>query len=111
MEDAMIVRSWRAHATRENAPLYIEHALSHVFPAIAKIAGHQGALVLNCNNRNDVEIVVLTFWCSKQAVEEFAGSTPDVAVVEAEAQAVLLDYDRTVRHYHIAGSSRLPLSS
>ena len=34
----MIVRSWRAHATRENAPLYAEHALSQVFPAIAKIA-------------------------------------------------------------------------
>jgi heme-degrading monooxygenase HmoA len=111
MEDAMIVRSWRAHATRENAPLYAEHALSQVFPAIAKIAGHQGALVLRRDHDANVEIVVLTFWSSMQAVEAFAGPTPDVAVVEPEAQAVLLDYDHTVQHYEIAGSSSLPLSS
>jgi hypothetical protein len=111
MEDPMIVRSWRAHTSKEMAPLYAEHARTRVFPEIAKIAGHQGDLVLRRDHDANVEIVVLTFWSSMQAIEIFAGPTPDVAVVEPEAQALLLDYDRTVQHYEIAGSSSLPFSS
>lgn len=80
-----------------------------VFPEIAKLAGHQGALLLRRDRDTDVEIVVLTFWASMPAVEAFAGATSDLAVVEPQAQAVLLDYDRTVQHYQIAGSAGLPL--
>ena len=103
----MIVRSWRARASRDKAALYGEHTRSRVFPEIAKIAGHQGALLLCRDGDTDVEIVVLTLWSSMQAVEAFAGGTPDLAVVEPEAQAVLLDYERTVQHYELSGSSGL----
>jgi hypothetical protein len=46
-----------------------------------------------------------------RAVEAFAGPTPHLAVVEPQAQAVLLDYDRMVQHYEVSGSSNLPFSS
>ena len=106
----MILRSWRARASRENAPLYVEHARSRVFPHIAGIPGHQGALVLRRDNGGHAEIVVLTFWSSMQAVADFAGDTPERAVVEPEAEAVLLDYDRIVQHYEVAAASGLPFS-
>ena len=104
----MIVRSWRARASREKAPLYVEHARSQVFPEIAAIPGHAGALVLRRDTGGDVEIVVLTVWSSMQAIAAFAGDTPERAVVEPEAQAMLLDYDRMVQHYEVAAASGLP---
>ena len=106
----MIVRSWRARASRDKAPLYVEHARSRVFPEIAAIAGHKGALVLSRDADSGVEIVVLTFWASMQAITAFAGADPDRAVVEPEAEAVLLDYDRTVQHYEVATASGLPFA-
>src|SRR5262249_36838246 len=42
-----------------------------------------------------------------RAVQSFAGPSPEVAIVEPEAQAVLVDFDRTVAHYQLAGG-RLP---
>jgi heme-degrading monooxygenase HmoA len=104
----MIVRSWRARASREKAPLYIEHARSRVFPHIAHIAGHKGALVLRRDRDGDVEILVLTVWSSMQAIAAFAGDAPEHAVVEPEAEALLLNYDRTVQHYEVAAASGLP---
>ena len=62
-------------------------------PAIA------GRFCSRVEGGGDVEILVLTFWSSMKVVESFAGSPPDAAVVEPEAQAVLIDYDHTVQHY------------
>jgi hypothetical protein len=36
-----------------------------------------------------------------QAVERFAGLTPEVAVVDAEARTVLSSVDETVLHYDV----------
>lgn len=88
----MIVRSWRARASQETAPLYVQHAQSHVFPDIAKLAGHRGALLLRRDSGSDVEIIVLTFWSSMQAIAAFAGLDLGLAVVEPQARAVLGKY-------------------
>jgi heme-degrading monooxygenase HmoA len=48
-----------------------------------------------------VEFVVITLWDSMQAVRAFAGDTPDVAVIEPAARAVLAAFDQFVRHYTV----------
>jgi GNAT superfamily N-acetyltransferase len=99
----VIVRIWRARAARDQAGTYVEHATALVFPELRQLPGHKGALVLTKAQDAHVTMQVLTFWESMQAVQAFAGSSPDLAVVEPEAQAVLLDFDRTVAHYQLAG--------
>jgi GNAT superfamily N-acetyltransferase len=99
----VIVRIWRARAANDKAASYVEHATARVFPELRQLPGHKGALVLTKAHDAEVAIQVLTFWQSMQAVRAFAGPSPDVAVVEPEAQAVLLDFDRTVTHYNLAG--------
>lgn len=95
----MIVRSWRARALKNKAEIYAQHAVGHVFPRLKSIPGHKGALLLTRDHAKDVELQVLTFWETMEAIRSFAGPSPEVAVVEPEAQAVLIDYDRTVAHY------------
>ncbi|MGE5511033.1 MAG: antibiotic biosynthesis monooxygenase [Bacteroidota bacterium] len=107
----MIVRSWRGRASREKVHLYVEHARKRVFPQLEAIKGHKGALLLREDRKDDVEVHVLTFWESMDAIIAFAGAAPETAVVEPEAEAVLIDYDRTVQHYELVANSGRPLGA
>ncbi len=98
----MIVRTWRAYAaTAENADAYVRHLEGSVFPRLRGIAGHHSAHLLRRAADDRVELLVLTWWESMQAVRAFAGEAPENAVVEPEARAVLAEFDPTVRHYEV----------
>jgi|SRR5438874_8803904 len=97
----MIARIWRGETTRENADAYYRHLSGNVMPSLMKLSGHCGAYVLRREMETRVEFVVITLWESMQAVREFAGDTPDLAVVEPSARAVLADFDEFVRHYTV----------
>ena len=56
-----------------------------------------------------VEFLAITAWDSMKAVQGFTGQDPDMAVVEPEAQAVLADFDRFVRHYDLVHASKSKL--
>jgi heme-degrading monooxygenase HmoA len=97
----MIARLWRGATTPENANEYEAHIRQNVFPALPGIAGHRGAFLLKREAEGSAEFLALTLWDSMDAIREFAGSDVDVAVVEPRAQAVLKEYDGTVRHYEV----------
>jgi heme-degrading monooxygenase HmoA len=94
----MIARMWTARATASGAERYLEFFSGTLVPQLAAIDGHRGAEVFSRDADSEIEITVLTFWESMESVTRFAGQAPERAVVEPEAQAVLLSYDRTVRH-------------
>jgi hypothetical protein len=48
-----------------------------------------------------VEFVVQTYWESMQAIAQFAGPNPEVAVVEPAARAALSSFDHIVLHYEV----------
>jgi heme-degrading monooxygenase HmoA len=97
----MIVRAWRGYAVADKAPAYAHHLQQSVFPKLGGIAGHRGAYLLRRESEGRIEFLVLTMWDSMQAIQQFAGSTPEKAVVEPEAQAVLAAFDPTVSHYEV----------
>jgi hypothetical protein len=49
-----------------------------------------------------IEVVVITFWKSVEAILGFAGADLEAAVVADEAAALLTQFDRRVRHYELA---------
>jgi heme-degrading monooxygenase HmoA len=104
----MIVRIWRGLCTGENAGAYERHVTRRVFPALARIRGHRGAYLLRRQADKGVEFLAVTAWESMEAVREFAGWDPDHAVVEPDAQDLLGDFDRFVRHYDLVHASELP---
>jgi uncharacterized protein YciI/heme-degrading monooxygenase HmoA len=97
----MILRMWRAKSDPVRADAYIEHAKQRVFPLLHKSGGYRGAYILRRILDATAEVVVVTFWESMAAVRQFAGAHPEKAVVEPEAKAVLLDFDRVVSHFEI----------
>jgi heme-degrading monooxygenase HmoA len=98
----MIARSWSARASLDGAEKYADFFRTVLVPQLAGIEGHRGAVVLQHPTELDrVEITVLTFWDSMDAIARFAGSPPDQAVVEPEARAVLTQFDAKVRHHRV----------
>ncbi|MDC0000472.1 antibiotic biosynthesis monooxygenase [Porticoccaceae bacterium] len=97
----MIERTWRGIANIETASQYIEHLKKHTFPKVRKISGNLGAKVLKRDLNNQVEFLVVTTWTSMAAIKAFADRDIESAVVPEEAQAVLAEYDESVRHYEL----------
>jgi heme-degrading monooxygenase HmoA len=94
----VIARSWTGVcADGPGAERYARHFAADVMPALESVAGHRGALLL----RRGVEVRVVTFWSSPDAIAGFAGAEPDRAVVEPAARAVLEEYDERVEHFEV----------
>lgn len=111
----MIARSWTAEASPDGARRYVQHFRQKVLPVISAIEGQRGAYVLERSLSEDegaeiVELRIITLWESMDAVRKFAGDDPDVAVVTAEARAILSRFDEQVAHYEVILSPQsLPL--
>jgi heme-degrading monooxygenase HmoA len=97
----MIIREWRGTAVRSKAEAYPKHFHDNVVPELRLIPGFAGAQ-LSCLERDDkIEFLVLTRWQSLDAIRAFAGADIAMAVVEPNAVAALVEFDRTVRHYEV----------
>jgi heme-degrading monooxygenase HmoA len=105
----MIIRMWRAVASAESAPRYVEFFRGTVEPELRKLGGFLGAVVLESPRDSGgaavVDVVVQTRWTSMDAVKSFAGNHPSVAVIEPAAQRLLLEFDRHVVHFTVVHES------
>ena len=99
----MIARVWRGWSTTELVPAYEEHLRTATFPALRELDGHEGAYLLRRDQGDDVELVVVTFWDSLDAVRAFAGDDLETAVVPPEATRALTRFEETVTHYDASG--------
>jgi heme-degrading monooxygenase HmoA len=98
----MIARIWRGRATPQNAPTYVKHFTETVVPALKALTGHHGASLMQREVDGEVELVALTLWDSRAAIEAFAGNDISRAHVEPQARAVLASFDDFVDHYEVA---------
>jgi heme-degrading monooxygenase HmoA len=103
----MIARIWKGTARPEHAAAYLRHLDEATFPAIATIAGHRGAYALRHDAGDRVEFTVITLWESLDAIRQFAGADPEIAVVPKEAQALLASYDERAVHWDVALTTRI----
>jgi heme-degrading monooxygenase HmoA len=105
----MIARLWSARTTNVQSARYLEHFWQSVVPSLQTCHGYLCSSVLVRSQGDSVEILVSTVWQSLQAIEAFAGTDRETAVVASEAAALLTDYDRRVRHYEVAQMDGLTL--
>src|SRR5688500_9598650 len=98
----MIARIWRCTATSDNTPRYIAHFQHSVLPELCQLEGFHQGYVFRRNLADAVEVTVMTFWESMDAIRRFAGDNVETAVVAPEAQAILLTFDTTVNHHEVA---------
>jgi len=97
----MISRHWRGLSKPEHAQAYVEHLRTETFPALRKISGFVSASILRRRTERGVEFLVVTHWSSIEAIRAFAGAEADLAVVPANVQGMMVEYDQIVRHYEV----------
>ena len=97
----MIARVWTARTAAAQAPVYADHLKSNVLAVLREVDGYVGAKLLERETGDGVELVVITFWQSLDAIRQFAGPELEQAVVSEEIIPLLLEYDRSVRHYEV----------
>jgi heme-degrading monooxygenase HmoA len=110
MTDAerLTVRTWSATADAEGAGNYSRYFTGTLLPELRKLPGFEGAYLLRRDLGADgtIELTAQTFWESPAAIRAFTGDDITVAVVEPEAQAMLLAFDRTAIHHSVAADAR-----
>jgi heme-degrading monooxygenase HmoA len=104
----MIARVRSAQTTTSQAPAYAAHLRSEVLPALHRIDGYCGAMLLERNVGGMVEVMVITHWQSLASVRAFAGTDLEKAVVADEAAALFTQFDRRVRHYDVVVEDHEP---
>ena len=97
----VISRQWRGLARASQADNYLRHLRTETFPALRKLPGFVSASILSRRLGEGVEFLIVTQWESLEAAAGFAGPDPEAAVVPAEVAAMMIEYDRRVRHFEV----------
>lgn len=97
----MISRQWRGLSKSAFAEAYVQHLQTETFPAIRKLPGFVSASILRRSVPHGIEFLIVTHWASIEAIRAFAGAEVETAVVPQKVQEMMIDYDRTVRHYEV----------
>ena len=97
----MIARVWKARAKDERAAEYAQYFQATVVPELNAIAGFEGSSLLRRARGEVVEVTVITWWSSIDAVRAFAGEAAETAVVHESAARMLIDFDTTVSHHDV----------
>jgi len=85
----------------ERVQEYAAYLKSTVVPELADIRGYQGATLLQRDRNGAVDVTVITWWESLDAVRAFAGEAIENAVVHDSAARMLIDFDRGVEHHQV----------
>ena len=97
----MISRQWQGFAKPSHADKYVEHLRQETFPNLKEIPGFVSASILRRIVPNGVEFLIVTTWESIDAIQGFAGTDVEAAVVPPRVQEMMVEYDNRVRHYQI----------
>lgn len=102
----MIARHWRGLAKKENAASYIAHLRNDTFPTLKAIKGFISASILQKESNEGTWFLIITEWESLEAIRQFAGDEPTVAVVPPLVQQLMIRYDEQVEHYTVTHSTK-----
>ena len=99
----MIARIWRGMVRAEDASAYAAYVQETGIAGYLRTPGNRGAWALWRVAGDRAEIITVSLWESRAAIEGFAGQDISRAVFYPEDDRYLIDRDLTVSHYDVAG--------
>ena len=100
----MIARIWRGAVRAGDATAYASYIQQTGIEAYKATPGNRGAWMLWRLDGERAEVITLSFWDSREAIQGFAGQDIGKAVFYPEDDRFLVDRDLTVHHYEVAGT-------
>jgi heme-degrading monooxygenase HmoA len=99
----MIARMWRGMVRAGDASAYAAYVQETGIAGYQRTPGNRGAWALWRVEGDRAEIITVSLWESRAAIEGFAGQDISRAVFYPEDDRYLIDRDLTVSHYEVAG--------
>ena len=107
-----IVRTWRGVTLATKAEQYLEYLNNFVVPPCQTAEGNEGLFILKELQGEIVYFLLLSFWASDEALENFAGADySDVVKLSPEEGKLLVAFESTARHYKIVYASNYPIEN
>ena len=100
----MIARIWRGAVRAGDATAYADYIQQTGIEAYKATPGNRGAWMLWRPDGERAEVITLSFWDSRDAIQGFAGQDIGKAVFYPEDDRFLVERDLTVHHYEVAGT-------
>lgn len=97
----MIARTWHGITAATKADEYLEFLARRALPDYQSIAGNRGVTILRRIQGEEAHFLILTFWESRAAIQEFAGADIAKAKYYAEDKEFLLEFEPIVTHYEV----------
>jgi heme-degrading monooxygenase HmoA len=97
----MIARVWRGVVRAEHAEEYVRYIRDTGGGEYKRTPGNHGAWTMTRIDGERAEIIALSFWESRAAVEEFTGPDIEHQVLYQEDERYLLE-PSTISHYVLA---------
>jgi heme-degrading monooxygenase HmoA len=99
----MIGRIWHGYTTFGNADTYENLLKEEIFTGIENrnIKGYRGIQLFRREMKNETEFITIMWFDSLKAVEDFAGTDYEKAVVPESARKVLSRFDDRSQHYEV----------
>ena len=99
MSGVTVARMWRGWTTPANAKAYEAFLFDTLLPQVKALDGYVSAEVLHRMDGDQIAWVSILKFASMEHIRQFAGDTPEAAVLEPEALALLSRYDTHVTHF------------
>jgi hypothetical protein len=104
----MIARVWRGVIRAEHVEEYITYIEDTGGGEYKRTPGNRGAWTMSRIDGDRAEIIALSFWDSRKAIEGFAGPDIEHQVLYPEDERYLLT-PSTITHYDIADAEASPI--
>ena len=97
----MIARTWHGITPASKADEYLEYLHKTGVIEYQAAPGNRGVYVLRRIEQDQAHFLLLTFWDSVTAIQQFAGADIDKAKYYPEDTDYLLELEPTATHYEV----------
>lgn len=101
----MIVRMWHGRVPTSKAPAYRQFLNERAIPDYQSVPGNLSIHILERPDGKVTHFITMTFWDNLDSIRGFAGDDIEVAKYYPEDKDFLLEFEPTVTHYEVVGST------
>ena len=101
----MIIRMWHGRVHQSNASTYREFLIRRAIPDYQSVEGNLDVKILERHEQDATHFITMTSWVSLDAIKAFAGQDPEKAKYYPEDNAYLLEFEPSVVHYEVVGTT------
>jgi heme-degrading monooxygenase HmoA len=101
----MITRIWRGRTSADKAEGYQGFLQRTAYPDYGGVEGNRGWILLRRPDGDAVELMLVSFWDSMDALRAYAGDAVERPKYYPEDRAALLELPEKAEHYEVVDAN------